>query len=1277
MRDAIILMLTVMLCTITCGAAAEGATAPATESDFPEKVILDRAAVVTRAAAVTAEQYPNADDVIVDERVLARYRPDGTAVYWSDKYVKVLTEKGRRNRRTISLQFNTHYSRVAAELVAVIKPDGAVTAIDVEKQARVMVDRSQMSSNIYNPDQKVLQVSVPGLEPGDILHHRVTYRNIKARMPNTWSDYNVWEGTAPILHVLYEIEAPAALPLRNRKLKHPVADTVSCTAEKLDNGNTLHRWEVRDVPRMYPEPSMPPLHTVVQHQIVSTLENWEEVSRWYWELCRPRLEATTPAMKEKVAALTKGAGSDREKVRRLFTFVSQNIRYMGITTEKTAPGYEPHDVRITFENRYGVCRDKAALLAAMLRLAGLKGYPVLIYAGPKKDPDVPQPYFNHAIVAVELAEDEFTLMDPTNESTARLLPEYLCDMSYIVAHPEGKTLQTSPIIPAEENLLRIDSTGAIGEDGTLTITVNLAFEGINDTVYRGHFARMKEEKRRQFFEQRIKSAVPGATLASFALRPKNLQNTDEQLAAEITFTAKDYLLTGDGLAMLRPPWVGRVLGTSNFLLRGTGLSKRTYPLDTQITCGVRETVRVDVSATGVAPLSLPEKAAGDKGCVSFRQEFTNEEGGIISGTSAFLLKDVEFSPAEYLALKQLLKDREYQQRRKPVFTLIPEYSTKPDIEILSRERRVDIAGPSRWKSTVCTRKKILTYAGKKANAEIRIDYNPAWETVTVEEATVVGTDGAAKNIKEEEMNLMDAAWAGGAPRYPAGKTLVLSLPGVDVGSIIETRITTESRDKPFFSLVDSFGGSDPVAERTLVVTAPAGMDLATRALAGRGRPAPSLETRTADERTIRTWTAADIPGYKDESNLPPAWSMAPAVLVSAGDLADYSETVFAALSGAAETDGNIKTRAAKIIAGADDDAARICALRDYVAINIRPAGPSLSRLPLSTVTPAPTTLADGYGNTADRAVVLYALLEAAGLKPAFILAWQSDPRVASLRAPLLNCPQRRLFDTVLIRVATKDGPVYLNDADQYAAPGTTPFAGKLGLAAGGKTVTIQPLPGREGRSLIEYAIQIRENGDARVTRTRTYCGTAFGSFHRRYAEMPPEERRRHHRRMLTALSQSAEPDGELVTKYDTYPGVERFTAMIHRFAVRDGKYCYFTLPRAMTGTLPADADTRSNPLLHPRRLRREVIYRVELPASVTAVRMVPDDLAWRGPAGLGRIESESGVDTSENGGPVITIRRRASLDPAVLPAARYAEVLEIDRRLAHPSARTITVELNE
>ena len=62
--------------------------------------------------------------------------------------------------------------------------------------------------------------------------------------------------------------------------------------------------------------------------------------------------------------------------------------------------------RSRLTRKYGVCRDKAALLVSLLRTAGLNSYPVLINVGTKMDPDVPDPFFNHAIVSVELQQGQ-------------------------------------------------------------------------------------------------------------------------------------------------------------------------------------------------------------------------------------------------------------------------------------------------------------------------------------------------------------------------------------------------------------------------------------------------------------------------------------------------------------------------------------------------------------------------------------------------------------------------------------------------------------------------------------------------------------------------------------------------------------------------------------------------------------------------------------------------------------------------------------------------------
>src|SRR5882757_9500905 len=171
---------------------------------------------------------------------------------------------------------------------------------------------------------------------------------------------------------------------------------------------------------------------------------------------------------------------------------------MRLTPEKDRPSFEPHDVKLTFNNKYGVCRDKAALLVSMLQSAGFKAYPVLVNVGTKRDQDVPEPAFNHAIVGVELKKGEHVLMDPTAENTKDLLPSYECDQSFLVCRPEGDNIRTSPIIPPEQNMMRVKTTATLSAAGSLEGRLELSFEGINDTEYREMFSRMKVDDKRRF-----------------------------------------------------------------------------------------------------------------------------------------------------------------------------------------------------------------------------------------------------------------------------------------------------------------------------------------------------------------------------------------------------------------------------------------------------------------------------------------------------------------------------------------------------------------------------------------------------------------------------------------------------------------------------------------------------------------------------------------------------------------------------------------------------------
>src|SRR5258708_10926467 len=91
---------------------------------------------------------------------------------------------------------------------------------------------------------------------------------------------------------------------------------------------------------------------------LSTLQNWDEVGRWYANLQRDRVKPSDE-IRVKAAELTKGATDDLTKVRALYSFVSTRYRYIGIAFG--IERYQPHSAADVLEKQYGDCKDKHTL----------------------------------------------------------------------------------------------------------------------------------------------------------------------------------------------------------------------------------------------------------------------------------------------------------------------------------------------------------------------------------------------------------------------------------------------------------------------------------------------------------------------------------------------------------------------------------------------------------------------------------------------------------------------------------------------------------------------------------------------------------------------------------------------------------------------------------------------------------------------------------------------------------------------------------------------------
>jgi transglutaminase-like putative cysteine protease len=1237
--------------------------------------LLDEQSAMVAAAAITPAAYPNCDEATVDERIEYAYEPDGTGENQDESYTKILTEKGKRQARTIVESFMLPYSRIDVTRLEVISPEGAKRPIDVAANSEETIDDSQMDENIYDPNARLLKVSIPDLEIGDVVHCIVRETIDRPIMPGQSADENVFEGEAYIRHLVYEVRAPKDRPILRKALRAEVPGKIVYTERQDPSGGNVMRWEVSDVPRIFEEPDQPADLEVLQRLFISTTSSWQDVSKWYWALSQPHLEADSPELKAETTRLTAGETTDDAKIQALFYYVSKNIRYMGLTPEKDRPGFEPHDVKVTFEKKYGVCRDKAALLVRMLRLSGFEAYPVLISVDAKKDPEVPTPFFDHAIVAVaKKGAGLYELMDPTDEHTKQLLPYYDDDRSYLVCRPEGETLRLSPVRPPEENMMHVRTIGSLSVSGTLKAKSILDFDGANDDVYRNTFARMKTDELRRFFEARLKRALPAARLDSLKITPENMLDMSSVLRAEMEYSVDGLTATGARVAITTVPWIGKSFGLINYVIGSAALEKRKYPMQTTVACGVDETLSIDLDEGISGALSLPAASTANDETLAYKQDFALK-GRTLDCHRDFSLKGVELSPAQYLDFKRTLREMDYDSRKSPLLAIssgeepsvapIAEIGQAPGVDsnarILDIDKKIDVIDDRDAVYKVSYSKLIMSYEGKVREAEVKVEYNPSCEEVKFLTGVVTSKAGVRQEISPSEINIMDASWDASAKRYTGGKVLVANLPGVDIGATIEVAYEIHMHGKPFLSGFEQFRLGDELDRKTFELDAPSSLPVAIKVDGDAG--AVSEKKSSVGDRISYQWSSAGVGPLPSETALPPPWAFAPGVNYYIGDFPGELAALNASMIRKSTGQAQAARKARELTAACKSPEESITAIRDFVAKTIRLAGPYFADLPLSELSDADVTLSDGYGHEADRAILLYSMLASEGLSPAFVLS-SKLPSIPQIQDAFLSIPSPRDFRLPLVRVAVDGHDYYLNDTDQYAHLGSTGSESRLALSLStGKIEEIGISEDCKTSASTDFSLSIAEDGSAKLTVATSYYGQLYNAKKRYFSELTPEDRQRYFQGLVAAVAQGAHPVGDLSTSFEDYPGVVKYTVAVDDFAVVDGDYLYFNLPY-VPALFRLDSDRRTLPYFIPARTLENARISIAFPASYSDVEIAPSGMSADVPDSGGKIAV--GARPDDPGHFLVDFSLEA--DPAIVGPKDYADLLKTETGLENRAA---------
>jgi hypothetical protein len=607
---------------------------------------------------ITLEKYPDANAVTVFDSTLVALEADGRNVTRRHRLVKLLTEQGKQQYATTWDEYCQTYSKVEVRLARVVSPDGRVTNVSRKDIVDVPTPLWEGSKFVL-PNVRVKSIQFPALTLGssvewitdDIMHNPV--------MEGQYDNEEYFSGGDPTLNLVYAIDAPATMKFR-WLVKGGSVDTNFTVKGKRQRLT----WSAHDVPKVVYEPMMPYVESMTR-LLVCTQPDWPTWSRWYYHLCSTQYEVDS-ALGHAIDSLVAGAKTDDAKVRALYNFVNQRIRYVETSYSGRKAGYQPEKVSLTFQKRYGVCRDKAALLVGMLRQVGIDAYITLTNPGSQTDAELPVDQFNHATVAVKRPDGGIFYLDPTVENSRQYLAASEMNRGVLVATEAGDDLRFTPLVPADSNLLEVRIDDTLASDGSLSGAAVLTPTGQQEFSLRALAQYLPPLQQKQRFETYLRVFGPGARLDTVTMTdPRDLS---QPLVINLRFSVPDFATVlksnvGNHRTTIRftLPKAGNGMLTSSSISWASTMPVRKYDVDLHSTLAwhlVHKLTLPKGFKTVLVPDSLAQTFAKFEASST-----TRAKDRLLTNEAWFRLKAPLVPVAEYQDLRNLLAATEEIERQ--------------------------------------------------------------------------------------------------------------------------------------------------------------------------------------------------------------------------------------------------------------------------------------------------------------------------------------------------------------------------------------------------------------------------------------------------------------------------------------------------------------------------------------------------------------------------------------------------------------------------------------
>jgi len=449
--------------------------------------------------AATAVAAPEGTNVtIFEEDQHYSFDEQGRIAHVGHIIYKILTEKGAEGWDSLSVGWEPWHEARPEIRVRVIAPDASVHTLD---PSTITEEPARGGDYKEYSDGKRLRAPFPAIAAGAVVEEEYSeHENEPFFAPGHVGEFTLGEQRVPVEHTLAVFEAPASFPLRFGTLL--LDDLKPVRTES--GGRVTYTYEVGRLEGVEPRDPFLPREVAHFPEIrFSTGQSWQTMATEYSTIVDSRTKPE--AVKPIVDTLIAGKRTVAEKELAILDYLDREVRYTGIEFGESA--IVPHEPADTLAKKYGDCKDKATLMVAMLRAAGIPAYVALLNAGGRMDVPADLPgmgLFDHAIVYVPGNPD---LWIDTTDRYARLgeLPQGDQGRLALIARPETKALTKTAEATSKDNHLLEKREITLTDNGPANVVEVTQPSGIFESNYRGYYADKPDKDTRENLRGYVRS----------------------------------------------------------------------------------------------------------------------------------------------------------------------------------------------------------------------------------------------------------------------------------------------------------------------------------------------------------------------------------------------------------------------------------------------------------------------------------------------------------------------------------------------------------------------------------------------------------------------------------------------------------------------------------------------------------------------------------------------------------------------------------------------------